>query len=293
MLNIILAISLITSSLFSIHSKEVKSISHQIKLSQKVRETSGLIYYQNDVWTINDSGDKANLYRISLQSGEVIQTIHIQNAKNIDWEDIAQDDDYIYIGDTGNNRGNKNTFRIYQISKKHIPKQLTNCTISAEIITFQYEDQGSDLLAYQHDFDCEALISINGEIGLFSKNWASGNTNYYIIDKSTGTANKKATFASSGVITAADYDVKNDIVFLTSYQYKNDSFFPYLVCIKNFSTKRPKTEEYQLEKLNHFQVEGVCIINNEVFISNEETSHAPPSIHKVSIKQTTKLQSAP
>lgn len=282
--NIILAVSLIASTLFSINTKDVKSITHQIQLSQKVRETSGLIYYQNDIWTINDSRDKANLYRISLKSGEVIQTVHIQNAKNLDWEDITQDEDYIYIGDTGNNNGRKNTFRIYQISKDLIPKQLINCSVDAKIISFQYEDQGSDLKPYQHDFDCEALISINGEIGLFSKNWASGNTNYYIIDERSGIARKKATFPSTGVITAADYDEKNDIVYLTSYQYKNDSFYPFLLCIRNFTTDKPITKEYQLEDLNHFQVEGICIIDDEVYISNEETSHAPPSIHKISIK---------
>jgi hypothetical protein len=33
----------------------------------------------------------------------VLRTVAITNATNVDWEDIAQDASYIYIGDIGNN----------------------------------------------------------------------------------------------------------------------------------------------------------------------------------------------
>jgi hypothetical protein len=66
-------------------------------------ENSGLIFYNGNIITHNDSGDQANLYEISASTGAIIRTVAITNATNMDWEDIAQDASYIYIGDIGNN----------------------------------------------------------------------------------------------------------------------------------------------------------------------------------------------
>ena len=57
------------------------------------------------------------LYELNVTNGNVSRTVTIQNAANVDWEDICTDDDYIYIGDFGNNSGNRTNLRIYKVLK--------------------------------------------------------------------------------------------------------------------------------------------------------------------------------
>ncbi len=66
-------------------------------LSKKINETSGLIYWNNYIWTFNDSGGEAEIYKVDSATGEILQTIRLNNAKNTDWEDITHDENYIYI----------------------------------------------------------------------------------------------------------------------------------------------------------------------------------------------------
>src|SRR5690554_1024138 len=68
-----------------------------------VNESSGLIYLNEKLITHNDSGNDAQLFEIDSLTGNVTRTVVINNATITDWEDIAYDDDYIFIGDFGNN----------------------------------------------------------------------------------------------------------------------------------------------------------------------------------------------
>ena len=67
-------------------------------------------YYDRDLfWGFNDSGGKNILYAFD-RSGKIKMEIEIVNAGNDDWESITQDAKHIYIGDFGNNNGNRNNF---------------------------------------------------------------------------------------------------------------------------------------------------------------------------------------
>jgi hypothetical protein len=73
-------------------------------------------FCNNNIITHNDSGGQANLYEINASTG-ALRTVAITNATNVDWE-YAQDASYIYIGDIGNNFGNRTDLKIYKISRK-------------------------------------------------------------------------------------------------------------------------------------------------------------------------------
>ena len=107
-------------------------------LDPTVKETSGLIFFDGKLVTHNDSGDNPNLYEIDTVSGAVTRTVSISNASNIDWEDIAQDDDYIYVGDFGNNNGNRGDLIIYKIAKADFNTQTS---VTADSILIQYAAQ--------------------------------------------------------------------------------------------------------------------------------------------------------
>jgi len=174
-------------------------------LSKKVNETSGIIYFDEALWTFNDSGGKPEIYRIDAKSGKVNRTVVIGNAKNNDWEDITMDDEYIYIGELGNNWGNRKGLVIYKISQKDIISGKSE--VEAELIQFSYTDQISfEIRNRKHNFDCESVISYEDSLILFSKNWEDHNTRMYKLPKKAGTYELSPldSFSAGGLITGAD-----------------------------------------------------------------------------------------
>lgn len=65
---------------------------------------------------------KNELYGFNLKTSHVEITLQIVNTANIDWEDIAQDNQHIYIAETGNNLGNRTDLKVLKIKKSDIGK---------------------------------------------------------------------------------------------------------------------------------------------------------------------------
>ena len=123
-------------------------------LPNEVKETSGLLFWDKDFWTLNDSGNDPIIYRLDTTTGSIIQRITILKASNVDWETMAQDDDYIYIGDVGNNSGNRDDLGIYIVSKASIPSS-GDVSVNSNHITFTYSDYpGEKIERGDNNFDC-------------------------------------------------------------------------------------------------------------------------------------------
>ena len=58
-------------------------------LQDSLKETSGLILINDRVITHNDSGGESALYEIDSVSGGISRKVIIENAPNIDWEDLC------------------------------------------------------------------------------------------------------------------------------------------------------------------------------------------------------------
>ena len=82
---------------------QISNFKEKFALPEKVKETSGLLFLDGKIITHNDSGDDANLYEIDSLSGTILRTISTANAKNVDWEDLAENDTHLFITDIGNN----------------------------------------------------------------------------------------------------------------------------------------------------------------------------------------------
>ena len=91
------------------------SLEEVTTLDTEVWETSGLEKVNGKFYTHNDSGNSNLLYEINASTGEVIRTIIVNGAANVDWEDLASDATYLYIADIGNNLGAREDLRIYKI----------------------------------------------------------------------------------------------------------------------------------------------------------------------------------
>ncbi len=72
-----------------------------------IREASGMVASRRHpgiFWVHNDSGNLPSLFAVK-RDGTLVRE-YLVRVPNIDWEDIAIDDDgYLYVGDIGNNEG--------------------------------------------------------------------------------------------------------------------------------------------------------------------------------------------
>ena len=188
-------------------------------------ENSGLIFYNNNIITFNDSGGEANLYEINASTGNITRTVTITNATNVDWEDITQDASYIYIGDIGNNNGNRTDLKIYKIAKNDY--NGSDDIAVAEIISYSYADQlDFNSNPNNTNWDAEGLISYGEQLLIFSKNWVDNWVNVYSIPKTNGTysALLESSYNTNGLITSAEISLNENIIYLIGYSNSQAPF---------------------------------------------------------------------
>lgn len=259
-------------------------------LDDSLKESSGLVFVHGKLWTHNDSGGEAAVYSIDPFSGQILQTVYLDNIINHDWEDIASDGFFLYIADTGNNiDGARTDLAVYKINIQDIPSKedVTIPYNKIEIIRFYYPEQGINpepITSNNTPFDCEAIFVVNDTIHLFTKDWTSKNAGYgsseYIIPNKAHPKGVKypAKLLSRHneigfLVTGAD-NWNSDYVVLAGYQV--DIFAT--VCIRfysNFNNHTIATGNNRLEiigsALNLGQVEAICFGKSpsEIYFSNE------------------------
>ena len=167
-----------------------------VTIDKKLTEVSGIEYdKKNRLWAINDGGDGAFLHYIQ-KDGSVGRTVEITNAKNLDWEDMTQDDfGHFFIGDFGNNDNHRKWLTIYKIEN---PIDIKTDTTTAEIIKFTNPDVIDSTSDDNRHYDLEAFVYFNNALYLFSKNRSEpfdGKTMLYRIGDHA--ANFKAEYIDS------------------------------------------------------------------------------------------------
>mgnify|MGYP001108982093 CR=1 FL=1 len=242
-------------------------------LPEEVSETSGLIYYNKALWTINDSGNAPILYKLAPESGEVIQRIQIANAKNKDWEDLAQDESHIYIGDVGNNSGKRNKLFIYLVEKNNIPIS-GDTSITAQTIEFSFPDHPEKTIKKKNNnFDCEAMVCIDDSLYLFSKNRGDEQTKLYRLPKNPGIyhAEYLETFNVKGLITGADYNNELQEVILVGYT--NKSWQPFVWLLFDYKQQHffsGNKRRIDMLNITATQIESVAYINGRKSVITSE-----------------------
>ncbi len=218
-------------------------------LSDSVVENSGLQFANGYLWTFNDQLNKPQLYRIDTASNTVQQRVYLKGITNTDWEDIAFDGTYFYIGDFGNNNtGGRANLKIYKFPFAAIDLANAIDTIqpnNIETIHFIYSNQPQPVAPTGYNntkYDCEAMIVDNNKIHLFSKNWVGNTTTHYVINSTSAgnyIAEATETFDNGYLVTAADKMQGQNIIVLIGYvnsgfgnhymhilsDYRADSFF--------------------------------------------------------------------
>lgn len=257
------------------------------QLADAVNESSGLLYTGGKLWTLNDSGNTPELFRLDSATGRVLQQVRLSNAANIDWEDLTATAQYVYVGDFGNNNGNRRDLRILRVAQADLGPAATAAT--AEEINFSYPDQADFTpRPNQHNYDCEAFFFANDSLHLFTKDWADLQTRYYTVPAQPGAhvAHLKATFNVNGLVTAAARNAAGSVVGLLGYNAHDGATFLWLLSGYR-GTEFLQANKRRIELPNAVfigQAEGLCFVSNtRVFVSNERLSNIlvniPPQLY--------------
>jgi len=241
---------------------------------KSINECSGLIKsrkWENVFWTHNDSGNSARIFAVT-KKGEIIKPeeeqrsrgIKIENARNIDWEDIATDNQgNLYIGDVGNNLNNRKDLTVY-IVKEPDPRQTSVIKASLKI-PFYYPEQKTTF-PEKMNFDAEALFFAGGKLYLLTKHRSDRYTKLYRFDSMDPSKKNPLTligrFDAQGYVTGADASPDGRRLAILTYR-----------AVWLFETN-DHTDDYFHGKVSWLpihagQCEGISLDKERLIISNE------------------------
>tara|TARA_R110002049_G_scaffold30345_2_gene103950 strand:+ start:1048 stop:1848 length:801 start_codon:yes stop_codon:yes gene_type:complete len=243
----------------------IASINNDLEEASAIELVKG----SNLLWTIEDAGNKNNLYGLNLK-GNIIRDIDIENAKNEDWEDLTSDNSgNIYIGDFGNNNKKRKNFTIYKVSDlKNIKDRAT-----AEVIGFT-------LPKGVKSEDFEAFFLLDNYFYIFSKENSTSILLKVPNDIGNHVAELVTDFNLEGKhhkITSAAISPNEETVVLLNHDklwklsnFKPDNFF------------KGKVEELKFDHVS--QKEGICFKNDSiVYITDERNKTEGGNIYTFSL----------
>lgn len=237
-------------------------------LNDSIQETSGLNFFDEKLYTFNDSGNPAELYEIDKTSGKILHTLKV-NAENKDWEALTNDGENFYIGEFGNNAGTREDLKIFKIPFKN--NLLQNDSL--QTISFYYPEQ-KDFTPKNiaTDFDLESMIYLNGKLHIFTKEWASKSTTHYSLDPDNfekQPAQKVESFKTGFMISDAYYYDKK--LYVVGYTKKTEVFLMiFTESEPGIFFKNSPRKLYLGSALSIGQIEGIAVDENGIYISGEK-----------------------
>ncbi|MEJ2163233.1 MAG: hypothetical protein P8X60_07950 [Robiginitalea sp.] len=262
-------------------------------LPDEIQESSGLLLAEGRFITHNDSGDQPVLYVLDTANLEIVRRVAVKGVRNTDWEALAEDDEYFYIGDFGNNEGNRRDLRILKISKTDFSK---SDTVIPELISFAYADQREFERMPKSDWDAEAMLAGRDSLWIFTKQWKSFGTVVYALPKVPGTyiADPVVSFNTRGLITDAGPVPGEEAFLLLGYTPQLQPFVlkvPAANPAEGFLRETLKS----LLSIGFAQSEGMALSSEgSLFVSSESFSNRlvtlPAGIYKLNLE--TELEQA-
>lgn len=237
-------------------------------LSEKLEEISGLeLLNDSTLIAFNDGGNKSELYLLNLK-GEILRTIDVLDTKNRDWEDIAIDDEYVYIGDIGNNSNDRENLAILRVKISDI---LIREEVEAEKIKFSYKEQKSFPPKEKELFyDAEGMTICNDSIWIFTKDRSKPFQGLSKVYKIPTTPGKYEVSVSAEITTGQDGWWTDGI---TAADFHNDKF--YLLTYNRYMVYTLDDGKFELSYQHKFddiaQRESIVVLTEDViFVADEQ-----------------------
>lgn len=264
---------LISSLLFSCSGTSQEIPTNTQKLSLKEASAVAVSKVSDLIWVAEDSGNKNKIYGLDTD-GKIAHTVTLENAKNVDWEDLTADEEgNLYVGDFGNNDNIRKDLCIYKVNAGDLKNETA---VSPSKIEFHYPEQKqfppkkSELF-----YDAESFFIYKGNFYIFTKNRSKGfdgTVMLYKVPNQSG--NHKAQLLGKFkacdsyhkcAITSADISPdRKKIALLSSSKvwilsdFKADDFL------------NGKTEMFELNDVT--QKEGICFKDNQTLLIVDEKS---------------------
>lgn len=265
------------------------------ELAGPLFESSGLLIVDGQVWTHGDSGNPNKLYRVDPSSGAILRELTLANASNVDWEEVSSDEQWVYVGDIGNNYGNRTDLRIYRFPLEQLLDPAIT-SVLVDTIGFAFADQSNFTpIALGTNWDCEAFIAHGDSLYLFTKNWADLRSYVYALPAEPGMhmAQRRDTLESMGLITGAALDRDRDVLVLLGYDllmhpfvwrfsgYSGTDFFGGLA-------------QYHTLALAAAQTEGIAwVAPDTVFFTNEAEDSGSARLWRLALGVDASVQDVP
>ena len=260
-----------------------------------VKETSGLVFSADYIWTINDSGGAASLYGFDRKKKKLEAVVKLKGAKNRDWESLAADRQYLYVADCGNNNGKRKQLDLYRVSlaslqavSKASAGSVDKGAVIAQRSQFSYGDYQKSSGKFSTNFDCEAVTLVEGRLWLFSKNWGDLQTRLYMIEPSVSQqiVQPMMTLPVGGMITGADYNEETHQLALLGYS-KVSAFGYSFIWLINVVDGQPDWDHAQYHRLQPYaQWEGIVWEDNgHLLISSESSPLGKQQLARITLPQ--------
>ncbi len=236
------------------------------ELPSQLSEVSGIEQLDDSTLiAINDSGNTPTLFLLNMD-GSLRRSVEIKGTINNDWEDLARDEDHIYIADIGNNFNNRQNQKILKVRISDI---LLNARVNAEEINIKYFEQNEfppskDSLY----FDAESIAVLGDSIILVTKNritpW-NGLAFVYSISKIPGNytlkANRRIDIGNKGwrVDSATGMDIFKEGWYILTYGKIQKYRF----------NENALTIEHTFKFRKFTQKEAVVVTEDFIFVADE------------------------
>lgn len=252
-------------------------------LPKELKEISGLTASGANIWAITDK-PKARVFKLDT-AGRLLQTVNVSNVEASDVEAVTSDSNFIYIGDVGDNTGDRVERKIIRISSSSIPAGK-EVQVNGETIDFTFPDEEVVEKKSHNNFDCESVMSFKDSLYVFTKDREDKVTKLYVLPKTPGkyVAKYINSFNSEGLITDAAVNSQNNEVAIIGYH--KGHLYPFIYLFTNFHGNDFFSGDY--EKINlatkawDWQLEGITFSNkNIVYFACEGTDHVPATFYGI------------
>lgn len=249
-------------------TKEINLKRYEVAMvSDTLQELSGLTMLHHQLFAMNDSGNPADIFQMNPRNGTIVKTYRT-NAQNVDWESITNDGKDFYVGDFGNNLGDRKDLTIYKIGYD----SLQNLLKVQKSLPFYYPEQNDFTPANLNtDYDGEAMIYLHNRIHIFTKEWKSMKVTHYTINPlSSGLQSAKlmGEYPTGFAVTDASY-LKGKL-YLVGYTKMAEI---YLMVFNETSPGiffASKPQKFYLGMATGLgQIEGITATSQGLYISGE------------------------
>ncbi len=188
-----------------------------------IDECSGIVrgrLHPDVYWVHNDSGDSARIFAIA-SDGALVGVLPVPGARNVDWEDITDDDaGNLYVCDVGNNRSERRDLAIYVVAEPD-PRR-DHAARLVRRLRFHYPDQTA-FPDPQRNFDCEAAFWLRGKLYLLTKHRGDTRTCLYCLDDLQSSFDQTLrpidSFDVASQVTAASLSADGRELAVLTYEY--------------------------------------------------------------------------